>query len=233
VELRQIEPLAAITWPQRLDKVSMMLELPATEAELSKQLGSKLRSQIKRAEKENPEVLWGGAELLPQFFRVFSQAMHELGTPVYSPQFFDIACAAFGDLARVLVIKAAGQPQTAAIIVRHGTRIEVPWAAATPEAKRGALNMRMYWEMLKHCVSVGARVFDFGRSSVDSGTYRFKAQWGAKPVQLHWHYWLPAGAEIPKLNQGNPKFALAARAWRRLPLWAANTIGPQIVRNLP
>jgi FemAB-related protein (PEP-CTERM system-associated) len=233
VELRQIAPVSELSWPQRLDKVSMFLALPQTEEALGKQLGSKLRSQIRRADKENPEVLWGGAELVPQFYAVFARTMHELGTPVYPRRFFEVACTAFGELARVLVIRVGGAVQASAIVVRHGSRVEVPWAAATPEAKRNAINMRMYWEMLKFSVAQQAAAFDFGRSTVDSGTYRFKAQWGAQPVQLHWHYWLPAGVAIPRLNQGNPKYALAARAWRKLPLWAANTFGPQIVRNLP
>src|SRR3569833_1098296 len=211
----------------------MVLPLPATETELSKQLGAKLRSLIMRAEREQVEVVRGGAELLPEFYSVFAPAMHRLGTPVYSRRFFEIACRAFGALCAVLIVRSQGVPQSAAIVVRHRNLIEVPWAAATEDAKRGAINMRMYWEMLRYCVREGAEAFDFGRSTVDSGTYRFKAQWGAAPVQLHWHYWLRAGSEVPKLNQSNPKYARAADLWRRMPLWCANLIGPYIVRNLP
>jgi serine/alanine adding enzyme len=133
----------------------------------------------------------------------------------------------------VLVIRVKGKAEAAAILVRHGDRIEVPWAACSPAGKRGALNMRMYWEMLKLCVSRGAKAFDFGRSTVDSGTYKFKAQWGAQPLQLHWYYWLPEGAAIPQLNQSNPKYELAAKVWQRMPLWTANLIGPWLVRKLP
>ena len=232
VELRHSAP-AELPLADRTDKVSMVLPLPADEAALSKQLGSKLRSQIKRAEREQPTIHWGGKELLADFHRVFAQAMHELGTPVYPPRFFDVTLDALGAAADVLVIRVNGRAEAAAVIVRHGDRIEVPWAACSPAGKRGALNMRMYWEMLKLCVARGARAFDFGRSTVDSGTYRFKAQWGAQPLQLHWYYWLPEGAAIPRLNQSNPKYELAAKLWRRLPLWSANIVGPWLVRNLP
>jgi hypothetical protein len=119
------------------------------------------------------------------------------------------------------------------VLVRHGNRIEVPWAACTETGKRGAINMRLYWEMLQYGVRERAEKFDFGRSAPDSGTYKFKAQWGAQPVQLHWHYWLPNGAQLPRLNHSNPKYALAASMWRKMPLWCANLIGPHIVRNLP
>lgn len=233
VELRHSAPLSAIALPERLDKVSMVLTLPDSEEKLGKQLGSKLRSQIRRAEREEPEVVWGGAELLPEFYQVFAPAMHDLGTPVYPRDFFEVAYRALRDLCAVLVVRVQGTAQAAAIVVRHGREMEVPWAAASAAAKRGAINMRMYWEMLRYSIAQGASAFDFGRSTVDSGTYRFKAQWGAQPVQLHWHYWLPEGRPLPKLNQSNPKYARAASLWRRMPLWCANLIGPRIVRNLP
>ena len=233
VELRHSMAMAGIGLPERLDKVSMMLELPASEDALSKSLGSKLRSQIKRADRENVEVTWGGAECLAGFYGVFAPTMHQLGTPVYSRSFFDTFCRALPDLARVLLVRAGGEVQAAAIVVRHGPRLEVPWAACTPEGKRNSINMRLYWEMLRHAIATGANAFDFGRSSIDAGTYKFKAQWGAQPVQLHWHYWLPTGAPIPTLNHSNPKYALAANLWRRMPLWCANLIGPHIARNLP
>ncbi len=233
IELRHRIPLTGLGMPDRLDKVSLVLSLPASESELGKRLGSKLRSQIRRAEREDPEVIWGGAELIPDFYLVFSRSMRDLGTPVYPRGFFESVCRALEDRVSILVVRVRGQVQAAAIIVRHGKCIEVPWAAATPDAKRNAINMRMYWELLAFSVRAGAELFDFGRSTVHSGTYRFKMQWGAKPMQLYWHYWLPEGHEIPKLNQSNPKYALAASLWSRMPVWCANLIGPMIVRNLP
>jgi serine/alanine adding enzyme len=233
VELRHTEALPCPGLSERLDKVSMMLPLPASEAALNKQLGSKLRSQIRRAEREQLDIQWGGQERIPDFYSVFARGMRDLGTPVYARRFFDVAYEALQSVASVLVVRARGEVQSAAIVVRHGRTLEVPWAAATPVAKHLAINMRMYWEMLRFGVASGAETFDFGRSSPDSGTYKFKAQWGAKPVQLRWHYWLPAGAPIPKLNQSNPKFARAAALWRRMPLWCANFLGPHIARSLP
>jgi serine/alanine adding enzyme len=233
VELRHLAPLSAAGLAQRHDKVSMVLELPNSEEALGTRLGSKLRSQIRRAEREDREFAWGGKERLGEFYRVFAITMHEVGTPVHSRHFFDVAYDALRDVISVFTVRMRGVVHAAAILVRHGSTIEVPWAAASPEAKRASVNMRMYWELLRHSVSAGAKAFDFGRSTVDSGTYRFKAQWGAKPRQLHWYYWLPAGAPIPALNQSNPKYARAAGLWRRMPLWCANALGPHIVRHLP
>lgn len=233
VELRHTAALPEIGLAERLDKVSMILQLPDSEITLSKQLGAKLRSQIRRGERENIEVTWGGAELIPEFYSVFAPAMHALGTPVYPKYFFEVVYDSMRDVSDILVIKMSGQPHAVAFLVQHGETTEVPWAVATPNAKQCSVNMRMYWELLLHSIHKRAQAFDFGRSTVDSGTYRFKAQWGAEPHQLHWHYWLPTGASVPKLNQSNPKYARAAQIWRSLPLWVANKVGPIIIRNLP
>lgn len=233
VELRHTEESVGSGLRTRTDKVCMVLELPESEDAVAKKLGSKLRSQIRRADRDSPEIVWGGPELIPEFYRVFAANMHELGTPVYSRRFFEVACRALQARHWILVLRIGGRAEAASILVRHRTRIEVPWAAATALAKHSAINMRLYWEMLCHAVRLGASAFDFGRCTRDSGTFRFKAQWGAQPEQLYWHYWLSSGAELPRLNHTNPKYAMAARLWRRMPLWCANAIGPHIVKKLP
>jgi hypothetical protein len=76
-------------------------------------------------------------------------------------------------------------------------------------------------------------VFDFGRSTPGEGTFKFKEQWGAEPVPLHWEYWLASGDDLPDQSPKNPKFRLAIESWKHLPLWLANAAGPRIVRGIP
>jgi serine/alanine adding enzyme len=233
IELRHEQPVPALSYSRRLDKVTVLLDLPDSVEQLRTRLGSKLRSQIRRAERENPQTHIGGRSLLPQFYEVFRGAMHELGTPVYPLRFFEATFDAMPTRCTVVVVRAAGAVQAASFLVRYRERIEVPWAASTTLAKPTALNMRLYWEMLKYSVESGCRQFDFGRATRDSGPYRFKLQWGARPVQLNWYYWLASDGELPRLNQDNPKYALAANIWRRLPRWFVNAAGPHVIRNLP
>ena len=95
------------------------------------------------------------------------------------------------------------------------------------------MNMLMYWEILKFAIENKYHFFDFGRSSKDSGTYRFKQQWGAQPKASFWHYWLAQDIEMPSLNPNNPKFALAISVWKKLPIFVTKWLGPHIVKNLP
>ena len=93
--------------------------------------------------------------------------------------------------------------------------------------------MLMYWEVLKFAISQGVESFDFGRSTIDGGTYRFKRQWGAIPKQLYWHYWLNEGEQLPALNPSNPKYALMISIWKKIPVLLTKYLGPPIVKNLP
>jgi hypothetical protein len=81
-------------------------------------------------------------------------------------------------------------------------------------------------------VERGQAEFDFGRSSVDSSTYKFKAQWGAEPSGTAWQYYVRTGAP-GEMRPDNPKYRLRIRAWQRLPLWVTRLIGPHIVRGIP
>jgi serine/alanine adding enzyme len=219
-------------WPERTDKVTMLLRLPATSEALAKSLTSKLRSQIKRPLREGAVCVFGREELLDEFYAVFAENMRDLGTPVYPKRFFATMLASIGETT-LAVVRLAGQPVAAAFLVEFRQTMEIPWASSLRRVNNVGVNMCLYWNVLEHAVSKGCTVFDFGRSTLDSGTFRFKQQWGAEPLQLHWHYWLRDGGEPPKINPANPKYRAAVAMWRRLPLGIANWIGPHLVRNLP
>jgi FemAB-related protein (PEP-CTERM system-associated) len=220
-------------WPVRTDKVAMVLDLAPTVDGQWTALGSKLRAQVRRPEKEGATTRFGGADLVPDFYRVFARNMRDLGTPVYAQSFFRRITEQLPDRARIAVVYLQDRPVAAGFTLRHGDRLEIPWASSLREWNRVGVNMQLYWSVLKDAIESGVRQFDFGRSSVDAGTYKFKAQWGAKPRQLYWHYWLKPGQPMPNLTPNSPKYALAIRAWQRLPVPVANLIGPWIVRRLP
>lgn len=234
LELRDVE-LKDPAWHIRHDKVTMLLELPPTEDALSKKLGSKLRSQIKRAERESVTVRHGGADLVPAFYSVFAQNMRDLGTPVYPRRFFEAAARKFPNNVVIVVIECGGVASAAGFLVLDRGRAEIPWAACLAEAKPLGMNMKLYWEVLRLSVERGCTSFDFGRSTVDSGTYKFKKQWGAQPVPLHWHRWERSPQRGAPSEDGSQGYAMriATAVWRRLPLPVANALGPLLAPSLP
>jgi len=220
-------------WPVRTDKVCMYLDLPDSPDDLWSAIGSKLRSQIRRPMKEGVEVVEGGLEILDEFYDVLSRNWRDLGSPLYSKRFFASILRAFPDTAFLLVARHGSRPVASGFFLGFHDRLEIPWAASIRDYNRIAVNMALYWEGLKRAIEKGYRCFDFGRSSVDSGTYRFKRQWGAEPRQLYWHYWLRDGNAIPLITPNNPKYNLAIKVWQNLPVSVASTIGPMISKYLP
>lgn len=194
---------------------------------------AKLRSQVRRGEKEGMTIHVGGLDMLNDFYQVFSQNMRDLGTPVYRKQFFAAILSAFPKDATIAVVRYEGNPVATGFLYGFRHTLEIPWASSDRRYARCAPNMFLYGAVLKYACEQGYRCFDFGRSSKESGTYRFKEQWGAKPVQLHWYYWLRGGGPLPELNPQNPKYALAIRLWQQLPVSVTTMVGPMIAKYLP
>jgi len=219
--------------PAKTGKVSMLLDLPADPEQLWKGFKPKLRSQIRRPQKEGMETVIGGMEELDGFYEVFSENMRDLGTPVYSKSFFRNILHTFNDSSAICSVSYKKKPVAAAFLTGYKGILEIPWASSLRDYNRMSPNMLLYWKVLEYACNNGYQKFDFGRSTPDSGTFHFKKQWGAAPVQHHWYYWLPEGEVLPELNPQNPKYALAINAWRKLPLWFTRMLGPYIVKGLP
>ncbi|OGW49156.1 MAG: hypothetical protein A2V62_03925 [Nitrospirae bacterium RBG_19FT_COMBO_58_9] len=222
-----------LAWPKKDHKVSMRLDLPTRFEDLMKAFPPKLRSQVRRGEKEGMTVHVGGLEMLDDFYRVFSRNMRDLGTPVYRKDFFAAILSTFPKAATIAVVRYEGNPVATGFLYGFRHTLEIPWASSDRRYARFAPNMFLYGAVLKYACEQGYRCFDFGRSSKESGTYRFKEQWGAKPVQLHWYYWLRDGGPLPELNPQNPKYALAIRLWQQLPIPVTTMVGPMIAKYLP
>jgi len=220
-------------WVATERKVSMRLLLPSSYELLVKEFSSKLRSQVRRAQKEGMTARIGGIECLDEFYTVFSRCMRDLGTPVYAKGFFAKILEVFPKEARICVVSHGQTPVAAGFLYGFRSSLEIPWAASDKRFNKLAPNMLLYGTVLEFACQQGFHVFDFGRSSPDSGTYRFKAQWGAQPHQLYWYYWMKDGRAVPQLNPQNPKYALAIGLWQKFPIAVANLIGPHLVKYLP
>jgi len=233
LELRHVQNTVA-GLPVKTSKVSMRLSLPLTGEELMKSFPSKLRSQIKRPLQEGMYTQVAGEEELDAFYAVFSQNMRDLGTPVYAKTFFKNILKVFpSNISIYTVYTREKRPVASGFLIGFKDMLEIPWASSLRIFNKLSPNMLLYWSILEFACNHQYKIFDFGRSTPDEGTYRFKEQWGSKPTQLFWHYWMKNGGPLPELNPHNPKYELAIKTWQKLPLWLTKIIGPSIVKNLP
>ena len=232
VELRHDRPHDGLA-ATRSHKAAMILPLPDSADSLWKDFNPKLRNQIRKSERSGLRFSIDEPGNLEAFYGVFSQNMRDLGTPVYGRGFFRAIVGELGAAAAVGVVRLDRRAIAAGILLHHRNAVEIPWASSLRRYNSLCPNNFLYWNSLHAAIAAGRTSFDFGRSSVGGGTYRFKAQWGAKPLGLHWQYWLAPGARPTELAPDGGRFRLAVEVWRRLPLPITRAIGPGIVKYIP
>ena len=168
-----------------------------------------------------------------RFFALYADNQHRHGTPPYPKRYFETLRRVFGDACEVLtVLDAAGRPVSGVLSFYFRDEV-LPYYAGDVEAARElAANDFKYWELMRRACERGVRVFDYGRSKRDSGSFDFKKNWGFVPEPLHYEYRLLRRKSIPQHNPANPKYRAFIALWRRLPRQVANAIGPSVSRNL-
>lgn len=223
----------------REDKPCMLMSLPDSPDALWQQISGKVRNQIRKAEKNNFTVSFGGPELLEAFYDVFAINMRDLGTPVYPKALFHAILAAFSHEAELVVVRIDGQAVAGALLIHDphtqphfGRMTQVPSASCLREFNKTNANMWMYHQLLLRAIERGSGGFDFGRSSEDSGTYRFKKQWGAEPHPTAWQYHVRNG-DIGDVRPDNPRYKKRIELWQKLPISLSRILGPRIVRGIP
>lgn len=213
-------------------KVHMRLDLPAAEEALWRSFKPKVRNQIRKAEENGLTVHWGGRDLLDEFYHVFAVNMRDLGTPVFSRRLFAAILQHLESDAELCVVRSGDQPCAAGLLLHGDGVAETPSASSLRRLNHLNANMLLYWSFLRRSITRGQRTFDFGRTSIDSNTYRFKAQWGATPYPAVWQYYVRHGS-VGDLRPTNPKLQRRIAVWKRLPVWVTRLAGPPIVRGIP
>ena len=202
IEVRQSVALANLTdagWNLRRHKAALVVNLRADQEALWSNLSSRLRGKVRKAAKSGAIFSVEGTESLGDFYRVFCLNMRDLGTPVYSADFFRDVFRSANDTS-ILLVRREGRAVAGAIALRRGERIELPWICSDYAQTSHQVNEFLYWSSIQWASGAGARELDLGRCSIDSGTYHFKMQGNPEVRPLFWYYWLAFGSELPELS---------------------------------
>jgi len=232
LEIRQVAPNSVNDASLANKKVRMLLALPNSSQDLMASFKSKLRSQIRKAEKNGLTATLGqNQELLDHFYHVYTVNMRDLGSPVHPKVWFQKIIAAYKDNGIISVVYKEDTPVGAGLVITNGSSASIPWASTRRDFNKLAPNMLLYWSVLAHCADNGISQFDFGRSTYDEGTYRFKKQWGAEPQLLNWQTYDANGQSITQDANSRSTNALrttSEKLWRKLPLYITVKAGSLI-----
>ena len=167
-----------------------------------------------------------------RFYDAYAESVRNLGTPVFAKKLFQVLRDVFGKDCEILSIEHEGRVVSSVMSFYFRDEVLPYYGGGTAEARDLYANDFMYWEVMRRAVGRGVRVFDYGRSKIGTGSYRFKTHWGFEPTPLNYEYELVGIDHIPDINPLNPKYQLFIAAWKRLPLPLSKLIGPLLARNL-
>ncbi len=167
-----------------------------------------------------------------RLFAIYSESVRNLGTPVFPRSYFRVLKEVFGEACRVLTITQDGRALCSVMSFYHRDEVLPYYGGGRAEARAVAGNDFMYWELMRRSCEEGLRLFDYGRSKREVGSYRFKKHWGFEPQPLFYEYHLVRASEVPDVNPLNPKYRFFVETWKRMPLGLTRVVGPWIARNL-
>jgi FemAB-related protein (PEP-CTERM system-associated) len=237
IEFRQLgEPidteLVGQPLPTKESFVTLMLNLADGRDGIWVSMSSRNRGKIRKAEKSGL-VADSGKGYLEPFYHVLCHNLKFLGTPVHPLTFYRAIVEAFPDRANILVLRLQEKVASAMFIFQFKNVIAEPWVASLRQYNSLYANNLLYWKAIEYACERGFETFDFGRSTIDAGTFNFKVQWGAKPVRLYYQYFLHRASKIPVVDALNNQYQRYINIWKRLPLSATKIIGPRLVKYVP
>jgi len=165
-------------------------------------------------------------------YRCYSESVRNLGTPVFGKKYLEILADVFGDDCQIMVIRNGDSPVAAVMSFFFRNQVLPYYGGGTLEARAVKGNDFMYWSVMESARERGLTLFDFGRSKVDTGAYRFKKHWGFEPQPMSYEYYLSGLDSMPDLSPNNPKYKLFIGLWQKLPLGISQRLGPWLARSL-
>jgi FemAB-related protein (PEP-CTERM system-associated) len=216
--------------PQKQLHARFRKPLPASDEALLIGIPGKQRSVVRKAMLAG--LICREIDDVDEFYALYALSMRNLGTPVFPRDLFQRLRRAFPRACRVLGVYKGERCLAAVLSFYHCDEVHPYYVGVRPESRRLRAQDFLYWELMRRSVAEGMKIFDFGRSKIDTGAYHYKRHWGFEPEPLHYEYELIGSASVPDVNPLNPKYRLFIAGWKRLPLFVSKLIGPHLARNL-
>lgn len=218
------------TWPVKDLYVGFRKTINSDHAINMQAIPRKQRAMVRKGMDAGLQAQHGNN--LDDFYRVYAESVRNLGTPVLSKHYYASLKQAFGEDCEITVITHHGQPVASVMSFYFRDEVHPYYGGSVTRGRDLKANDFMYWAVMQRAVERGARLFDYGRSKLDTGSYHFKKHWGFEPKPLPYAYYLVRAREIPNISPTNAKYRLFIKAWQWLPLAVSCALGPWIARDL-
>jgi FemAB-related protein (PEP-CTERM system-associated) len=229
LELRNRRP-GNLDWPTKSLYVTFRKQLHDTDDANLKAIPRKQRAVVRKGIESS--LQFHVDEDTNRLYRAYSESVRNLGTPVFSADYFRRLRQVFGPDCEVTTVTNEGRVVAGVMSFYFRDECMPFYGGGTGAARDLKANDFLYWQVMRQARARGTKVFDYGRSKRGTGSFAFKENWGFTPEDLHYQYYLVRARAVPDVSPNNPKYRLFIRAWQRLPLPVSRTLGPLIARNL-
>lgn len=218
-------------WVSEQKSATFVRELALDEDAQLLSIPRKQRAVVRKSLKNDLSTDWTGS--VDIFYDLYARSVLGLGTPVFPKKLFVMLKEVFGDDVDIqITCDPEGQP-IASLMSFYDEHSVLPYYAGGNEHARSlAAHDYMYFQLMLRAQSRGKKYFDFGRSKIDSGPYKFKKNWGFEPQTLGYEWKLSDGAALPDMSQQSGIFGHLTQLWKKLPLPVSKVLGPPIARHL-
>lgn len=213
-----------------LNNFSFLLPLEQNEEDVLKLSTGSNRNHVRKVYRKNYFTVSFDKNNLPDFYKVYVRRMKELGSPAPDIIFFEKFFTELKENVFLLTVLDNENQQVVGgmLLVKsmHDKILYYPYGANLVEYNNKYLNNFMYWEAVKLGIRLELDFIDLGRSPLGSGTYKYKEQWGAKPVQLNYVLLGAAGHAPPNKDDLN----FLVELWKKIPAVITNFVGKKIIK---
>jgi len=208
---------------------TFVLDLSKGVEHIWKNMSKKVRNMIRKGGKSNLKFETEASHNAnSDFYEIYSKNMKQLGTPVHSLNFFNNIYRTFPENVFIAEVGLNEEVISSLYLLKFKDMLVSGWGASLAEFLKYAPNDFMYWDSIKYGCENNILWFDFGRSLIDSGNYKFKERWGSVEVPLAYCYYPSTKTILPPQNE----YGKFAKMWSKLPLKVTKVIGPRVRRYI-
>lgn len=231
LEMRNRTEPFATSLPGRDLYVTFTQDLSPGPEKLLRGLPRDTRYAVRKAQKAG--LVWAEDLEDREFYEIYAQTVHRLGTPVFPRELFLSLRRAFPQACRLFAVRK-GKTAIAGVFCFYFRDQVIPYyGGSIADSRKDSPNNFMYWSLIEQSCREGYGTFDFGRSKKGVGSFHFKSAWSMQVTELPYRYHLVGAREVPHMSTADPKFQLPIAVWKRLPLSWTKIIGPRLIRWVP
>jgi len=208
---------------------TFIMKLNGTEEEIMQRSTSDNRNHIRKCYKNNYFSVSYDKNNLDMFYKVFAKRQKQLGSPTFGIDFLKKVMDKLPENTFLLTVLENENKSVCGgmFLFGFGDTLYYQWGGSDIKYNSKYINNFMYWEAIKFGLNNGYKYLDFGRSPYDSGTFRFKKQWGTDIIPLKYCRF---SSKPNVIIDSRKKYKKAIEVWKFAPNFVTNIVGKKLIK---